>query len=344
MPATLSTELSTGLKGAYALLTRATFSAKTMIKKEDDPAQEEEIVLPDQLQASVYRADMLSLACRMGDRKGLSCWLQFQCVPSELPRGQGFAISELLEALGHHDKFYSTCYKQKRIVNVYKAKLNKRDGTVWKDTRKKGPHYEHHMEPLPSYFTVPANWYLLVQIDYKETLITYHVTLGGNKDADLQIPLGLTNGEVLRTPTVGELKLQVLKQLYHGADYYVYRALGKDKLDLFQVMYSMEYQPLKNDVELPYNQRTKVGYRTFEIQLLDSRAPDQVVLYPLETGYWPTPSTHTPTIDPMSWVNTLGEPTDPDTDWEDEDTMGPEGDGATEVHDDYMSKKRQRGD
>ena len=141
----------------YGLLTRAIFTAKASVKKKEDPTQHEITHLPGHLQASVYRADLFPLACKLGDRTGNSCWLQFQCVPIQLKHGQGFHVQELLEALGHHDKMYSECYENHRKVNVYKAKNNNIDGTVMVDTRKKGPHYEHRMDPLPLDCVFPVN-------------------------------------------------------------------------------------------------------------------------------------------------------------------------------------------
>ena len=96
---------------------------------------------------------------------------------------------------------------------------------------------------------------------------------------------------------------------------------------------------LADDVLLPYNERTLTGHRSFMIQIVGRDNHSEIIRAP-----WPSPSTYVAAIDPSDCYGTDGLICEPDTDWEDEDTMGPEGDGATEVHDDYMSKKRQRGD
>ena len=57
---------------------------------------------------------------------------------------------------------------------------------------------------------MPINWFLLDSIEPKKPQILYHVTIGADMDADIQIPLGLDHH---RTPTVVELKIEVLKEL-----------------------------------------------------------------------------------------------------------------------------------
>ena len=133
------------------------------------------------------------------------------------------------------------------------------------------------------------------------------------------------------------LKTEVLKKLYTGADYYVYKALGKGKLDLLQVMYTQEYKVLTDATPLAYNMRTYIGNRSFEIQLLDCDNPSQVILQ----GPWPTPSTHMRTVDPSAWCDIFGQPCEPDTDWEDET---PKNSDQAETTDDHDNKKRHMTD
>ena len=138
---------------------------------------------------------------------------------------------------------------------------------------------------------------------------------------------------VPRIPVVGDMKRELLKHLYNGADYYVYNALEDKDFDLMQIMYTRTATILPDDFQLEYNDRTFEGLTQIAVQLIDYRTMKVVMAKP-----WPTPSTKVETIPYMAWKNIRGQDCAPDTDWEPEDTQeNNEGDSPTN-----MDNKRKR--
>ena len=60
--------------GKYSLLTNATF-LHVRVEKENQDGTVHQLLLPEMRQASVWRKDLYSIAERMGDVPGRSCWL-----------------------------------------------------------------------------------------------------------------------------------------------------------------------------------------------------------------------------------------------------------------------------
>ena len=121
--------------GGYAKMRNATFN-QVKVTTHNPEGFVHELHLPAHRQASAFRADMAPMAKRDGDLQMRSCWLQFQCVPTTGPGGQqGYKVSEMIEALGHADGFYSACCEFGENVDLYKA--NFVNGIPIKDVRKK---------------------------------------------------------------------------------------------------------------------------------------------------------------------------------------------------------------
>ena len=129
--------------GGYGNMRNATFN-QVKVTTHNRDGSIYELHLPAHRQASAFRMDMVPFAKRIGDLQMRACWMQFQCVPTTGPGGQqGYKVSEMIEALGHADEFYSSCYEFGEKVDLYKAKM--KHGIPIKDVRKKGPHYMNHM-------------------------------------------------------------------------------------------------------------------------------------------------------------------------------------------------------
>ena len=172
MHTTHVTTLDTMAGGGYAHMRTATFTAKAITQNKDGTINE--VHLPVHRQASIFRKDMTPMALAQGNEDCLSCWLQFQCGTSQATDGQwGYKVSEVIEALGHHDAFYRTCYERGQQVEIYKA--DTRNGKTEKDVRKKGPHYGYHMQPLDLNSVVPFNWYMIAEMAPIKTYAVYSV-------------------------------------------------------------------------------------------------------------------------------------------------------------------------
>ena len=89
-----------------------------------------------------------------------------------------------------------------------------------------------------------------------------------------------------RVPVVADLKRELLKHLYNGADFYVYSALDDKDLDLLEIMYTRTATILKDDFQLEYNNRTFEGLTQIAVQLIDYKTMKVVTEKP-----WSTPST-----------------------------------------------------
>ena len=103
--------------------------------------------------------------------------------------------------------------------------------------------------------------------------------------------------------------MEVFEHLYKGAAYYVYQALGANRLNLMQVAYTTDYKVLPDDHNLPYNVRTYAGHISFILQILDRDTHNEALKPP-----WPAPATYVDSVDPMEWYDIDGNSCDPDTD------------------------------
>ena len=314
--------------GGYANMRNATFNAKVTTHKEDGTTHE--LHLPLHRQASTFRKDLSTLAQAQGDTTLDSCWIQFQCGISTGPGGQeGYKVSGVIEALGHADAFYSKCYELGEKVDIYKATM--KDGLPTKDVRKKGPHYMYHMMPLELDAIVPYNWFMIAEKSPIKTMATYDVEMADKYDMKVQIPVKCARSYARRTPVVADLKRELLKHMYNGADYYVYNALEDRDLDLLQVFYTGKANLLQDDVQLEYNPRTYKGYTQIVVQLMDYRTEQVVVTRP-----WTTPSTKVETINYMAWKDIYGKDCERDDDW------SPSDDEAAKVDPENFGTTRKR--
>ena len=307
MHTTHVTTLDTMAGGGYAHMRTATFNAKAITQNKDGTINE--VHLPVHRQASIFRKDFAAMALAQGDEDFDSCWLQFQCGTTQATDGQkGYKVSEVIEALGHHDSFFRTCYDRGEQVDIYKA--DTRHGKTEKDVRKKGPHYGYHMMPLDLNSVVPFNWYMIAENSPIKSYAVYKVEMAEKYDMKVSIPVKCARSYAVRTPVVGDLKREMLKHMYNGADYYVYNSLQDCDLDLIQVSYISQDNILPDDYKLEYNPRTFEGRTHIVVQLIDYNTT-QVVL----TRPWTTPSTKVETVHYMAWKDIYGKDCAPDIDW-----------------------------
>ena len=318
--------------GGYSKMRTATFHAKVTTQKEDGTTHV--LHLPLHRQASAFRKDLTALAQSRGDTSLDSCWIQFQCGTATGPGGQqGYKISELVEALGHADAFYAKCYELGDQVDIYKATM--KDGRVTKDVRKKGPHYMHHMMPLPGDMVIPYSWYVIAEMSPIKTMATYDVEMADQYDMKVQIPVTCARSYTMRIPVVADLKREMLKHMYKGADYYVYNALEDSDLDLLQVFYVGKAELLQDDELLDYNRRTYKGFTQLVVQLMDYRTEHVVLTKP-----WSTPSTKVETVPYTAWKDIYGNDCERDADWSPSDDEAVQRDS----HSAGSNRKRYRTD
>ena len=168
----------------------------------------------------------------------------------------------------------------------------------------------YHMIPLELNSIVSFQTFLIAEKSPIKTYATYKVEMADKYDMKVMIPVKCARSYALRTPVVADLKRELLKHMYNGADYYVYNALQDSDLDLIQVSYTNPATVLPDDYKLEYNPRTFEGRTQIVVQLMDYKT-EQVVL----TRPWTTPSTKVETINYMAWKDIYGNDCEPDPDW-----------------------------
>ena len=168
----------------------------------------------------------------------------------------------------------------------------------------------YHMLPLDLDSIVPYNWFMIAEKAPIKMKALYKVEMADKYDIVVQIPVACARSATLRTPVVADLKRELLKHMYNGADYYVYNALEDKDLDLIQVSYTRSATLLQDDDQLEYNPRTYEGLTQIAVQLIDYRTEQVVVTRP-----WTTPSTKVETVNYMAWKDIYGNDCEPDKDW-----------------------------
>ena len=88
-------------------------------------------------------------------------------------------------------------------------------------------------------------------------------------DMKVMIAVKCARSYAIRTPVVADLKRELLKHLYNGADYYVYNALQDSDLDLIEVSYISQDTVLPDNHKLEYNPRTFEGRTQIVVQLMN---------------------------------------------------------------------------
>ena len=167
---------------------------------------------------------------------------------------------------------------------------------------------------------------------------TYKVEIADTYDLKIELPISCARTSTFRTPVVGDLKKEMLKHLYNGANYYVYNALESNELDLLQIMYTgATMDILADNFELSYSRRTLEGITQIAAQLIDYNTSQVVLQAP-----WPTPSTKVATIGPKEWIDIYGKECDPDTDWDEDEDL--EGYFTQNIEDGTSERKRLRSD
>ena len=141
-------------------------------------------------------------------------------------------------------------------------------------------------------------------------MATYDVEMADQYDMKVQIPVTCARSYSKRIPVVADLKREMLKHMYKGADYYVYNALEDSDLDLLQVFYVGKAELLQDGELLDYNRRTYKGYTHLVVQLMDYKTEHVVLRMP-----WSTPSTKVETVPYTAWKDIYGNDCERDTDW-----------------------------